>query len=360
MRAMRLIAFESRNFRCLGGLVFQPEPGINVVCGNNAQGKTSLLEAILYTATSKSHRTSADAELVAHGADLFHLTAQVQRQDRQLAIDAAWWRGVKRFKINGVPQTRISDILGKMTVVLFSPEDIALIKGAASGRRRFLDMELSQVSPPYLHALQRYRQALRQRNELLRTDAPAPELIAPWDEQLSAHAETIVRERNLFIEQLARHAADAYARIADGEQLALRYVPDVPPGTPLAEVLVKSRQSDIRRQNTLRGPHRDDLEIDIASRPARNFASQGQQKTAALALKLAELNLIRDRTGEHPILMLDEVLSELDAVRSRLLFNAIPPEVQCIVTTTTVTRPELLFGAHSTLYDIEGGQLEKR
>ena len=357
---MRLITFESRNFRCLAGLVFQPEPGINVICGNNAQGKTSLLEAILYTATSKSHRTSADAELVAHGAELFHLTAQVERQDRQLIIDAAWYHGVKRFKINGVPQTRMSDILGKMTVVLFSPEDIGLIKGAASGRRRFLDMELSQVSPPYLHALQRYRQALRQRNELLRTDSPAPELIAPWDEQLGAHAETIVRERSLFIEQLARHAADAYAQITGGEQLALRYLPDVPAGVALADILLKSRQADIRRQTTSRGPHRDDVEIEIASRPARNFASQGQQKTAALALKLAELNLIRERTAEYPILMLDEVLSELDAVRSRLLFNAIPPEVQSIVTTTTVARPELLFGANSTLYNIDGGKLEKR
>jgi len=357
---MRLITFESRNFRCLAGLTFQPAPGINVICGNNAQGKTALLEAILYTATSKSHRTSAAAELVAHGADRFHLTAHVRRDDRQLTIDAAWWQGAKRFKINGVPQTRISDILGKMTVVLFSPEDIGMIKGAASGRRRFLDMELSQVSPLYLHALQRYRQALRQRNELLRTDAPAPELIAPWDEQLSSHAQTIVRERNLFIDQLARHAAQAYAQIAGGELLALRYVPDVAPGTRLADVLLKARQADIRRQNTSRGPHRDDVEIDIASRPARNFASQGQQKTAALALKLAELHLILERTGEYPILMLDEVLSELDAVRSRLLFNAIPPEVQCIVTTTTVTRPELLFGPHATLYGIEGGKLEKR
>ena len=247
-----------------------------------------------------------------------------------------------------------------MTAVLFSPEDINLIKGAGAGRRRFLDMELSQVSPPYLHALQRYRQALRQRNELLRTDAPAPELIAPWDQQLSSHAQTIVRERNLFIDQLARHAAQAYAQITGGELLALRYVPDVPPGAPLADVLLKHRQADIRRQNTSHGPHRDDLEIDIASRPARNFASQGQQKTAALALKLAELNLIRERTAEFPILMLDEVLSELDAVRSRLLFNAIPPEVQCILTTATVTRPELLFGPHATLYGIEGGKLEKR
>jgi DNA replication and repair protein RecF len=356
---MRLITFDSRNFRCLAGLVFQPEPGINVICGNNAQGKTSLLEAILYTATSKSHRTSTDAELVAHAADLFHLTANVQRQDRQLTIDAAWWHGVKRFKINGVPQTRISDILGKMTVVLFSPEDIALVKGAASGRRRFLDMELSQVSPPYLHALQRYRQALRQRNELLRTDAPAPELIAPWDQQLSQHADTIVRERNLFIQQLARHAADAYTQIAGNEKLDVRYLPDVPPATPLADVLLKSRQADIRRQNTSHGPHRDDLDIDIDDRPARNFASQGQQKTAALALKLAELNLIRERTGEYPILMLDEVLSELDADRSRLLFNAIPTEVQCIVTTTALTRPGLMFGANAALYNIEGGKLEK-
>ncbi|MCX5772413.1 MAG: DNA replication and repair protein RecF, partial [Candidatus Hydrogenedentes bacterium] len=161
-------------------------------------------------------------------------------------------------------------------------------------------------------------------------------------------------------EQLAGHAAQAYAQITGGERLALRYVPDVAPGTSLADVLLKSRMADARRQNTSRGPHRDDVEIEIAGRPARNFASQGQQKTAALALKLAELNLIRERTAEYPILMLDEVLSELDSVRSRLLFNAIPPEVQCIVTTTAVTRPELLFGPNAAVYGIEGGKLEKR
>lgn len=356
---MRLIAFESRNFRCLTELLFEPESGINVICGNNAQGKTSLLEAILYAATSKSHRTVSDSELVSHGADALRLVAQVHRADRDLTIEAGWWQGAKRFKINGVAQSRVSDILGKMMVVLFSPEDIGLIKGGASGRRRFIDMEMSQVSPPYLHALQRYRQALRQRNELLRGESPDGDVIAAFDDQLSRHGAVIVEERRIFIEQLARHAAEAYARITRGEPMDLRYLPDVPTGVSLAEILKKTRASDIRRQMTTRGPHRDDADIDIANRPARNFASQGQQKTAALALKLAELNLIRERTGEYPILMLDEVLSELDAVRSRLLFDAIAPEVQCLLTTTTVTRPDLVFGSHCTLYSIEGGKLEK-
>jgi len=357
---MRLITFKTQNFRCLGELLFEPEPGINVVCGNNAQGKTSLLEAILYAATSKSHRTSSDAELVSHGAESFHLAASVLRADRELTVEAAWWQGAKRFKINGVAQTRISDILGKLAVVLFSPEDIGLVKGAAAGRRRFVDMELSQVSPSYLHALQRYRQALRQRNELLRTDHVSADLIEPWDEQLSSHAAVIVKERALFLEQLAGHAAQAYDRIASGEQLALRYCPDVPASVPLIEMLRRTRQADIRRQNTSRGPHRDDAELEIAGQSARTFGSQGQQKTAALALKLAEIDLIRERIGEYPVLMLDEVLSELDAVRSRLLFDAIPEEVQCLLTTTTVTRPELVFGPHCTLYGIEGGRLEKK
>lgn len=357
---MRLIKFKTQNFRCLAELAFEPAPGVNVICGNNAQGKTSLLEAILYTATSKSHRTSSDAELARHGAGSFHLSAQVLRADRELTVEAAWWQGAKRFKVNGVAQARISDILGKLAVVLFSPEDIGLVKGAAAGRRRFIDMELSQVSPPYLHALQQYRQALRQRNELLRGEHVAPELIEPWEEQLSRHAAVIVKERGLFLEELARHAAESYAGITGGEQLALRYIPDVPADAPLAQVLRRTRQSDIRRQSTARGPHRDDAEIEIAGRPARSFGSQGQQKTAALALKLAEINLIRERTGEYPVLMLDEVLSELDAVRSRLLFGAIPEEVQCLLTTTTVTRPELVFGPHCTLYEIEGGRLEKK
>ncbi len=356
---MHLTQFTCTGFRALNAVCFEPARGINVVRGDNAQGKTSLLEAMLFAATARSHRTNIETDLVAQGQDQFHLRACATRRDRDIVLEANWWQGMKRFKVNGVAQTRVSDILGKINVVLFSPEDIVLIKGTAAHRRRFLDMELSQISGPYLNALQQYRQALRQRNELLRADRPAPDLLDVWDAQLVQHGEVIVREREGFLAQLALFAAEAYCRVADGEAMALAYQPDVGTSESLAAVLAKSRDSDLRRRQTTHGPHRDDIEIAIAGQPARNFASQGQQKTAALALRLAELALVRKRAGEYPILMLDEVLSELDDSRAGQLFNAIDEGVQCVVTATTLIKHPALTRQGYTHFHIERGILER-
>jgi DNA replication and repair protein RecF len=357
---MYLVQFTCRGFRVLCEVCFEPGPGVNVVCGANAQGKTSLLEAILFTATARSHRTTVETDLVAYGQHEFHLSAQARRRDRDVGIEAHWWDSVKRFRVNGVAQTRISDILGKINVVLFSPEDIVLIKGTAAHRRRFLDMELSQINPAYLNALQQYRQALRQRNELLRDPAPDSDLLDAWDAQLARYGVILVRERQAFIDQLAGRATAAYECISAGERLSLEYWPDIPATESLQEVLSKARAIDLRRRATMRGPHRDDLHVTIADQPARAFASQGQQKTAALALKLAELGLVKERTGEYPILMLDEVLSELDETRSRRLFETIDPEVQCVITTIRSSGHGGLFPADHVLFRIERGNLEKQ
>ena len=359
-RVMHLIQFVCTGFRLLAGVRFEPSPGINVIVGDNAQGKTSLLEAILFSATARSHRTNAETELVGHGESWFQLRAHAARHDREVTLELNWWKGVKRFKVNGVLQTRVSDILGKLNVVLFSPEDVVLVKGSGANRRRFLDMELSQISPTYLNALQQYRQALRQRNELLRRESPDPELLDPWDAQLAQHGVVLTQEREDFVRDLSRRAAEAYGHIAAGERLSLTYQADVPAAESLGAVLEKTRCSDVRRGATTRGPHRDELLIDIGGRPARNFGSQGQQKTAALALRIAELELVRERTGEYPVLMLDEVLSELDERRSRLLFDAIDPLVQCLITTATVTKHPALLGREDAVYRIERGILEKQ
>lgn len=354
---MQLLRFECRGFRCLADQAFEPGPRVNVVRGDNAQGKTSILEGILFAVTSKSHRTSVESELARHGEDGFHLALQGRRAGREVAIHAHWYRGTKRFKVNGVYQARVSDVLGQFPVVLFSPDDIDLVKGSAVERRRFLDMELSQVAPAYLNALQQYRQALRQRNELLRAHEPDNDQLDAWDEQLVRHGAVLVRHRQEFLGALGDHTAEAYRRIASGERLELRYQPDVSEDL-LRETFKKVRRADVRRQMTTRGPHRDDVELLVAGEPARNFGSQGQQKSTALALRLAEVSLLRERIGEYPVLMLDEVLSELDDHRSRQLFSAINDEVQCILTTTESNRRESLFGP-SAFYRIERGCLEK-
>ena len=356
---MYLTKVECRTFRCLSQVSFEPLQGVNIIRGHNAQGKTSVLEAVFFAATSKSHRTNIERDLVQHGADGFRVALWAERHDRGVSIEAAWQKGTKRFKVNGIPQTRISDILGRFRAVFFSPEDIELVKGGGATRRRFLDMEISQIHPSYLAALQQYRQVLRQRNELLRSHTPDPNLLAVWDAQLVQHGTVLIRERAAYLTQLGALAKQAYGHVATGESLDLVYAPDVKEPADLADTLERSRATDIQRRVTQHGPHRDDFEVCIDGRPARAFASQGQQKTAALAVKLAELELVKARTGEYPVLMLDEVLAELDEARSQHLFRAIDGEVQCILTTTGVdTRPRP-FDGPCEHFRIQGGCLEK-
>lgn len=354
---MRLLRLECNGFRCLSDIRFEPTPGINVVRGKNAQGKTSLLEAILFAATSRSHRTNTESELVARQQEGFHIALHAQRSDRDVAIEAGWFKGVKRLKVNGIAQTRVSHVLGKISVILFTPEDIALVKGAASVRRKFIDMALSQLRPNYLAALQNYRHALRQRNELLRTHPHDPDMLDAWDGQLAQSGTVLIQERSAFLEQLSVLGSDLYAAIAGGESLRIEYRADVPDGESLVEALTASRSQDLRQGRTSRGPHRDDLELVVAERPARNQASQGQQKTAALALKLAEVQWVHRETGEYPILMLDEVLSELDLERAEQLFNTIDSEVQCILTTTELTAGKPIFPGDTQDFLMESGRL---
>ncbi len=355
--AMRILHHEAKGFRCLEQISFTPGPGLNLLRGNNAQGKTSVLESVLYLATSKSHRTSNERELLKEGAESFHLKAELQRSDREARIEANWWKGQKRYRVNGVAQPRLSDIFGVMHVVFFSPEDIELVKGGASVRRLFLDMELSQIDPKYLHALQLYRNALRQRNELLRQHNPDRDLIAVWDVQLAQRGVALREQRTAFVEQLSVYATERHARIATGEALALRYEPDVRPDEDYEALLKRLLPNDLKRQQTTRGVHRDDMAIEVGGQAARAYGSQGQQKTAALAVRLAELELVRERTGEYPVLMLDEVLAELDAGRARQLFLAISPEVQCLATTTQLSGAPAGFEGECASFRMEGGQL---
>ncbi len=356
---MRVTTLHCKGFRGLTNLAFEPEDGVNILRGHNAQGKTSVLESILYLATSRSHRTNSEAELVQHGAEGFSLKTEVLRSKTDVKVEANYWQGAKRFKINGVSQERISDILGRIHVILFSPEDVSLVKGSASYRRRFLDMELSQLHQGYLGALQQYRLILRQKNELLRKANSDTELLDVWDEQLATHGTLIGSHRTSFIEQLAKIAQIAYSEIADGEEMTISYNPDLRKDESLLEVLKKSRAADIRRGFTQRGPHRDDIEIAINGKRARSFASQGQQKTIALALKLAEYALVKDRIGESPVLMLDEVLAELDAKRQSQLFQFIDESAQCIVTTTHLGQDNPFFSRKCAKFVIKDGNLEK-
>jgi DNA replication and repair protein RecF len=354
---MRLCQVSIDGFRLLRDVKLVPGPGVNVISGGNAQGKTSVLEAILYCVTARSHRTQNDRELVRHGEEGFRLRLEVERRDRSVLLEAYAWQGARRFKVQGVAQTRTSDLLGQAHVVFFSPEDVEIVRGTAAVRRRFLDMALSQLLPTYLHALQQYRLILRQRNELLRSRQPDEAQLEAWDAPLVQHAAVIIRERRAFLEELAGGAEAAYARIAPTEALRMAYEPSAASGEDLARLLVKNRGADLRNGVTGRGPHRDDFALGVGETAARTFGSQGQQRTAALAVKLAEVGLVHARTGEYPVLMLDDVLSELDADRSRRLFEALDDSVQCLLTTTDLTLGQEVFGARAAHFRVEGGRV---
>ncbi len=355
---MMLHTLHCRRFRGLADTTFTPGPGVNIIYGANAQGKTSVLEAILYAATTRSHRTTTDAELARHEGHEFHIVANATRGNSPVTIEAHWWKGAKRFKVNSATQARLSDILGQLCVVFFAPEDITLVKGAASGRRLFLDMELSQLYPVYLRALQQYRHALRQRNELLRQHRDDTEMLAVWEAQLSEHGGVLMRMRAETITELSEIAADLYGRLVADEPLALTYQPDVGAPDAIAETLARARTTDLNRGNTGRGPHRDEMDIRIGDKSARAYGSQGQQKSVALVLKLAEVMLMQRNIGEYPVVLLDEAPAELDSNRAQRLFTVIPDAAQAIITTAQPIELLPLSRENATLFQIEGGCLE--
>ncbi|HEX71873.1 MAG TPA: DNA replication/repair protein RecF [Candidatus Hydrogenedentes bacterium] len=357
---MLITSLQYRLFRGLEDAVFEPAPGVNIIFGANAQGKTSVLEAILYAATTRSHRTAADAEIARHGGREFHVVANATSRECPVTIEAHWWKGAKRFKVNGLAQSRLSDILGRVCAVFFSPEDIALVKGAASGRRLFLDMELSQLHPPYLRALQQYRQALRQRNELLRQRHCDSDMLAVWEAQLAEHGRMLMTDRCAAVSELSAIATELYAQLIEDEPLTLVYQPDVDAPDAIGETLQRTRSADIARKATGRGPHRDEMEIRIADKSARAYGSQGQQKSAALVLKLAEVELMRRRMGEYPVVLLDEAPAELDSRRARRLMNAIPGAAQAVITTAQPLQALPISSENAAIFHIERGRLEQR
>jgi len=360
MDIMRLTRIHCRGFRGLETIDFSPGPTLNILSGANAQGKTSVLEAVLYAATTRSHRSVADDVLPRYGTDEFHIHIEAETLTGKVAIEAHWWRGAKRFKVDEIAQTRLSDLLGRVCIVFFAPEDIQLVKGAASRRRLFLDMELSQLIPAYLRALQQYRTALRQRNELLRRQCNDAALFEPWEEQMAMHGSILVRERSAYIEELAVIAAELYEKIVQAEALELNYKPDIPDTETMTAILAEARRGDSIRKTSGRGPHRDDIDINIAGKSARVYGSQGQQKSVALVVKLAEMELMYRRRNEYPVVLLDEALAELDAERSAHLLASIPKEAQVIITTA---QPDLLPPSllqQSRHYHIERGSLEQK
>lgn len=318
-------------------------PKLNIFLGQNAQGKTNFLEAIYFLALTRSHRTRSDKELVTFGQSGFSISGLVHRTNNNLPLDITWTDKGRVCKLNHLKQNKLSDYIGKMTVVLFAPEDLQLIKGAPSLRRKFMDIDLGQIKPLYLSDLSHYNHVLKQRNSYLKSaDKVDTVFLSVLDEQLADYGSRVITHRMAFIEQLAIEAdRNHYAISNQLEHVKLSYQSSVNFSdlSTLKEAFIKQleqqQQRDIFKRNTSIGPHRDDLTFAINDIPA-DFCSQGQHRSLILSLKMAEIELFKQQTGDYPILLLDDVMSELDNNRQMKLLEGIKENVQTFITTTSL------------------------
>ena len=334
---MYLKSLELKDFRNYESLSIELDPGTNIIFGQNAQGKTNILEAIYMSGVAKSHRASRDAEMIRFGCDEAHIRTKVMRTELLQTVDVHLKKNSKKgIAINRVPIRTSGELFGIVHLIFFSPEDLNIIKNAPKMRRRFMDLELSQIDRIYLSDLNRYNKILEQRRQLLKDLYYHPDLkdtLEVWDEQLVDYGTRIIRRRRRFVEELAPVIKDMHYHISgEKEQLSIAYEASASE-EDFREKLWKAREKDERLAQTTVGPHRDDIRFAIDDVEIRRFGSQGQQRTCALSLKLSEIHLVRTGVGDTPVLLLDDVLSELDSTRQRYLLDSLN-QTQTIMTCT--------------------------
>lgn len=337
---MNVTKLEVKNFRNAVARTLELVPGRNAFVGANARGKTNLLEAIYVTGVGKSFRTPRDRELIMNGCDRATVTVACERESGVETVRMIFDReSKKRVAINDVPITHMSELMGVCPVVLFSPDGLKIVKDEPSSRRRFMDIALCQVSKAYFSALSRYGKILASRNRLLKSGGATDSTLAPWDELLADAGARIIKSRRGYIRELSAPAAAKHRYLSGGsEELSLYY--EGVDGADTEEIksallsaLLRDRESDYRLKYTHSGPHKDDIRIAIGGVDIRAFGSQGQQRTAALAMKLAETELLTRVLGTSPALLLDDVFSELDGERRSLLLAALDG-FQSVITAT--------------------------
>ncbi|WP_163582201.1 DNA replication/repair protein RecF [Gracilibacillus saliphilus] len=337
-------------YRNYDQLSVQFDDKINVIIGENAQGKTNLMEAIYVLGFSKSHRTTKDKELIQWEQNYAKIEGSVFKRKQQFPLEIQITNKGKKAKLNHLEQKRLSDYIGALNIVMFAPEDLNLVKGSPQIRRRFIDMEIGQIQPIYIYHLGQYVKILKQRNHLLKQLQKRKSndltMLRVLTEQIIEHAAIILEKRFMFMKRLRAWANEIHRGISRGiEDLDLQYTPTIDVsetdekekiGTVLAESFEKLETKEVERGTTLIGPHRDDLVFYVNDKNVQTFGSQGQQRTTALSLKLAEIELIYQEINDYPILLLDDVLSELDDFRQSHLLDTIEGKVQTFVSTTSV------------------------
>lgn len=334
---MVIQSVELENFRNYPHLGLELDRGINIFFGDNAQGKTNLLEAVYVGCTSKSHKGVKDRELIRFGEEEAHIKLCLEKQEVNWRIDMHLRKNkAKGIALNGVPIRRASELFGIAHLVFFSPEDLGIIKNGPAERRRFLDVELCQLNRLYTHQLISYNRIMNQKNKLLKEaafQAELPDMLEIYNEQLAKYGTALIQMRETFLKQLSGLVQDLHASLTGSrEQLQMRYEKNVESDN-FQIALKKAKAQELKQRVCLVGPHRDDIAFSINGIDIRHFGSQGQQRTAALSLKLSEIKLVEAVTGDKPVLLLDDVLSELDRSRQTLLLQSIG-SMQTLMTCT--------------------------
>ncbi len=371
---MHLTEIKLQNFRNYETQKLSFSPSINVLIGENAQGKTNLLESIYFLAMSRSHRTTRDRELIGWEKDFAKVQGQLEKKTHSLPLEIILSKSGKTAKFNHLEQKKLSDYIGQLNVILFAPEDLSLVKGSPSIRRKFIDMELGQMNKIYLHHLSQYQQLLKQRNKFLKQARYKKDFDQMYldvlTEQLAVEGAEVLFYRFEFIEKLNKWAQEVQQDISNSkESLVIKYTNSIDLDEKLSiqqiyDSLIESYQQvqkqEIDQGTTTIGPHRDDLVFFVNDRNVQTYGSQGQQRTTALSLKLAEIELMHEVTGEYPILLLDDVLSELDDKRQTHLLESIQNKVQTFITTTSLDGIQMELLEDPLIFYVKNGTIETK
>ena len=326
-------------FRNYESLEVSFDGGTNLFYGNNAQGKTNILEAVYLCGTTKSHKGSKDREIIRFGEEEAHIRMELVRKGSSYEIDMHLKKNrPKGIAVNGVPIRKAAELLGIANFVFFSPEDLGIIKNGPAERRRFLDMELCQLNKLYLHELSNYNKVVIQRNKLLKECSfqnQFEDMLDIWDMQMLRYGKTLIEAREKFVDELGMIIAEIHRKLTGGrEELVVRYEKNVSSGE-FEKKLSLTRARDLKMKMSMTGPHRDDLLFEVKGVDIRKYGSQGQQRTAALSLKLAEIELVKRAIKDTPVLLLDDILSELDSSRQQYLLDSIH-DIQTLITCTGI------------------------
>ncbi|WP_373894388.1 DNA replication/repair protein RecF [Virgibacillus natechei] len=371
---MHIDQLKLQNYRNYQKLDISFDDKVNVIIGENAQGKTNLMEAIYLLAFTKSYRTPREKELIQWEAEYAKIEGRITKRNQTFPLEVVISSKGKKAKLNRLEQKRLSDYIGALNVVMFAPEDLTLVKGPPQNRRRFINMELGQIQPRYIYHLTQYQKLIKQRNHLLKQmqRQANPDnnktMLHVLTEQLIEHAATLLERRFVFLDLLRKWAGPIHHGISrELETLEIRYDATIEVSEEANKEKIETiylnkfqeiQEKEIERGTTLIGPHRDDLTFYVNSKNVQVYGSQGQQRTTALSVKLAEIELIYNEVGEYPVLLLDDVLSELDHFRQSHLLNTIQGKVQTFVSTTSVDGINHETLQRAELFHVNEGEID--